>query len=358
MASDSNKFIAEISHYHLSGDVMKNQKKPAKHGRKLWPYFLLAAASLFFLGWFTVGRQSEPKDVPAFMRYLGNHKDPRVRGAQAAFTPSFSLNRSPNGTGTINAEAQAWIANRWNQIRIRLESYPQENLRNLAVIFEQSLPAAFLELTKTNFGYDLVHVRNRPVAESDPRTGLKIIFYGPWQYQGELKRILGSPLGYDPQLETIFVPDYEGFDPVLVDAQMFHELAHVKQSRTNRAFGGEDKQVRENGKLTDAGADDEIEAHEVGYQIFEIGTRGEYGRRISTVVASKAGAKNPIEALLKFTPEELDWVDEALGKPAAEENGYRRGQYFFDLGREWIDVHLPESQRKKALREYFKAINE
>lgn len=332
---------------------MKQQKK-GSNKLKLWLYALLAVLPLLPLGWLAISKHGKAKDLPTQMKYLSEVQNPRALKEQVWYTPTFRLSQLPNGG--INAEAQTWTTNRWNQIKYRLDAYPQDNIRSQAAIFAQSIPAA-VTAGPTPLNLGLVNNLGRPATTPELRGRLKITFYGAQQVQNDLKGVIEGPLAYKPELDIIFVAAYEQIEPVMMDAMIFHELTHAQQTRRATAFGATIPNVSEKGRLTDLGADNEIEAHEVGRQVFETGTKGQYGQRITKVMADKGKVDNPIKLMLEITPKDLNWIDETLGRPALFEGMYRRFQYFYDLGREWINLHVPEPDRKSAIREFFRTLS-
>jgi hypothetical protein len=333
---------------------MRKQKGNSKIFRlKFLPYvsILLVALSL----WFAPGRRKEPKDLRTQIRILAEHKDPRVPNKQIWFAPTFQMLQGPDGV--LNENARTWIWNRWNQVKFRLDSYHEDNLRQLASIFDQSTSGAVTGRTGSRLNFGLILFSTSPAAVQQSLAGLKIAFYGDQQFQTDLKGLLDEPLTYAPPPNAIFVPAYDDFDPLMMDAMYFHELTHVRQNRQATVFGGKGMVFRDNKfRSTDEGADAEIEAHDVGRQVFEIGTKGEYGRRIAKIVLSKDKVTDPIKLLLKVTPRDIDRIDEALNRPAVAEVNYRRTQYLYDLGRECINAHTPEPDRHAKLRDLYRSL--
>jgi hypothetical protein len=314
---------------------------------------LVAVVMVLWLGFRT--NRSLGNDLPGKMRELGDATDPRIVAVDGWFTHSFAMS---NG-----GENDRYIRDRWHTLKGQLGAYRKiPELADLVEIFDSSVPAALTairrtdgNITKVDFG--LVNTQDADVEIRDIQGDrLKILFYGKLQ-MGEMKEwVSGSKICFNHLLHAVLFPAQYP-ESSQQDAFVFHELKHVKQYRAWSRFGGRNPVTREaNDRLTDMGAGWEIEAHQTVRAVFDFKTQGEYGKRILTVMRSKR-ASNPTNLMLKLTSEDVRFIDQIFPPPLWWENGYRKYQYFVDLGREWINQHISEPDRQNAMKSFIQELD-
>lgn len=330
---------------------MKTQKKRSK--KIEFFAILLALVTLsVFLGRKLINNEQPPSNLKDQSRVL---KVILVaRGVPDEwFTPSFDVSE-PNAD--LSPAARNYIVGQWWEIQRRLSGYRAGNLVQLAALFERSMPGTVKRDTGNKITINMIAVK--PVVITNMQQLLKIAFYGPAQTSiPDLDVKIPGDASYRPLITAICLPARIRQHPVMLDAIVLHELCHYQQVLSLTAFGSTLPATQdESGNITDLAADNEVAAHMVGAQVFDINTSGEYSRRIHSVVEAKGHVKGPIELVMKFSRADIIKIDDVLERPFPSEAGQRVMQYLFDSGRYWVNTNLPEQERAAEMRQFYREL--